>query len=158
MQSFQKIELEALIHVPFFQVIISYQMLPSWFPSHVQWPFSWSVHNLSRRFNIYASNVWISLKDLVNFPPSIPRRFNQILYKQSDKWKMGERWIHPWINDVSAGCLATGKKISEFQVVIEPMTSVTAVWCSRQRAIRTSSGIRHLTVLFYFILFLTVSR
>ena len=62
---------------------------------------------------------------------------------------MGERWIHPWINDVSVGCLATGKKIAEFQVVIEPMTSVTAVWCCHQRATRTSSGIRHFTVLFF---------
>ena len=39
--------------------------------------------------------------------------------------------MHPWMHDVSDGCLATGEgtaeKISEFQVGIEPTASVTLV-------------------------------
>ena len=39
--------------------------------------------------------------------------------------------MHPWMNDVVDGCLTAGEgtteKISEFQVGIEPTTSVTPV-------------------------------
>ena len=42
--------------------------------------------------------------------------------------------MHPWMKDVSDGCLATGEettlKMSEFQVIIEPTTSLTPVGCS----------------------------
>ena len=41
------------------------------------------------------------------------------------------RWMHPWMNDVVDGCLTAGEgtteKISEFQVGIQPTTSVTPV-------------------------------
>ena len=57
-----------------------------------------------------------------------------MIFIQRDVWKIDRRRLHVRMNYVNDGCLAmdegTSEKISEFQVGIEPPTSVMLVGCS----------------------------
>ena len=50
------------------------------------------------------------------------------VYHELIYMKDGMTLMHPWMNDVNDE--GTSEKISEFQVGIEPMNSVTPIGCS----------------------------